>query len=89
MGRVIIEAQATACPILISSDTGMSDLIIENETGFIFKNNDPQDLAKSLNFILSNYDFAIQVGKNSKNFVKENHSIKNFEFGYKKIFDLI
>ncbi len=89
LGRVIIEAQATACPILISSDTGMSDLIIENETGFIFKNNDPQDLAKSLNFILSNYDFAIQVGKNSKNFVKENHSIKNFEFGYKKIFDLI
>ena len=46
-------------------------------------------LLKSLNFILSNYDFAIQVGKNSKNFVKENHSIKNFEFGYKKIFDLI
>ena len=89
LGRVIIEAQATACPVLISSDTGMSDLIIENETGFIFKNNDPQDLAKSLNFILSNYDFALQVGNNSKNFVKENHSIKNFEFGYKKIFDLI
>ena len=89
LGRVIIEAQATACPVLISSDTGMTDLIIENETGFIFKNNDSQDLAKSLNFILSNYEFAIQVGNNSKDFVKENHSVKNFEFGYKKIFDLI
>ena len=89
LGRVIIEAQATACPVLVSSDTGMTDLIIQNETGFIFKNNDLQDLAKSLNFILSNYEFALQVGKNSKDFVKENHSIKNFEFGYKKIFDLI
>ena len=32
LGRVIIEAQSTACPVLISSDTGMTDLVIENET---------------------------------------------------------
>jgi glycosyltransferase involved in cell wall biosynthesis len=39
LGRVVIEAQATACPVLVSSNTGAVDLIIDHETGYIFENN--------------------------------------------------
>ena len=39
LGRVVIEAQARACPVLVSSNTGAVDLIIDNETGYIFENN--------------------------------------------------
>ena len=35
----MIEAQATGCPVLVSSDTGIVDLVIDGETGFIFENN--------------------------------------------------
>ena len=89
LGRVIIEAQSTACPVLVSSNTGMVDLIIENETGYIFENNNKHDLSKKIQYIMNNYENALQTGLNSKAFVKENFSVANFEFGYKKLFDLV
>ena len=89
LGRVIIEAQSTACPVLVSSNTGMTDLIIENETGYIFENNNKNDLTKKIQYIIDNYESALQVGLNSKDFVKENQSVANFEFGYKKLIDLV
>jgi len=89
LGRVVIEAQSTACPVLVSSNTGMVDLIIENETGYIFENNNKHDLSKKIQYIMNNYENALQTGFNSKAFVKENFSVANFEFGYKKLFDLV
>tara|TARA_B100000401_G_scaffold418313_1_gene342062 strand:- start:62 stop:1195 length:1134 start_codon:yes stop_codon:yes gene_type:complete len=89
LGRVVIEAQATACPVLVSSGTGIVDLIIESETGYIFDNNDPEDLKEKIQKIIENYDVAIQTGLNSRDFVKNNQSVENFEFGYRKLFDLV
>ena len=40
-------------------------------------------------FIMNNYESALQTGLNSKNFIKENQSVANFEFGYKKLIDLV
>ena len=88
LGRVVIEAQATACPVLVSSDTGIVDLIIESETGYVFDNNNQEDLKEKIQNIIENYDVAIQTGLNSRDFVKNNQSIENFEFGYRKLFDL-
>ena len=88
LGRVVIEAQATACPVLVSSETGIVDLIIESETGYIFDNNNQEDLKEKIQNIIENYDVAIQTGLNSRDFVKNNQSIENFEFGYRKLFDL-
>ena len=89
MGRVIIEAQSTACPVLVASDTGMIDLVIENETGYVFENNNKNDLKEKIKYIIENYDLAVQAGLNSREFVKDNQNVKNFEFGYKKLFDLV
>tara|TARA_Y100000996_G_scaffold391360_1_gene353294 strand:+ start:321 stop:1454 length:1134 start_codon:yes stop_codon:yes gene_type:complete len=89
LGRVVIEAQATACPVLVSSGTGIVDLIIESETGYIFDNNNPEDLKEKIQKIIENYDVAIQTGLNSRDFVKNNQSVENFEFGYRKLFDLV
>ena len=89
LGRVIIEAQSTACPVLVASDTGMIDLVIENETGYVFENNNKNDLKEKIKYIIENYDLAVQAGLNSKDFVKDNQSVENFEFGYKKLFDLV
>ena len=88
LGRVVIEAQATACPVLVSSGTGIVDLIIESETGYIFDNNNREDLKEKIQNIIENYDVAIQTGLNSRDFVKNNQSTENFEFGYRKLFDL-
>lgn len=88
LGRVVIEAQATACPVLVSSNTGAVDLIIDNETGYIFENNNLNDLKNNIEFIINQYDQALQIGINAKSFVVQNHTVENFKFGYKKLFDL-
>ena len=89
LGRVVIEAQATACPVLVSSNTGAVDLIIDNETGYIFENDNLNDLKYKIKNIIDNQLYSVQVGVNGKSFVTQNHTIENFKFGYKKLFDLV
>lgn len=89
LGRVVIEAQATACPVLVSSNTGAVDLIIDNETGYIFENDNLNDLKDKIKNIIDNQLYSVQVGINGKSFVTQNHTIENFKFGYKKLFDLV
>ena len=89
LGRVVIEAQATACPVLVSSNTGAVDLIIDNETGYIFENDNLNDLKNKIKNIIDNQLYSVQVGVNGKSFVTQNHTIENFKFGYKKLFDLV
>ena len=89
LGRVVIEAQATACPVLVSSNTGAVDLIIDNETGYIFENNNLNDLKDKIKNIIDNQLYSVQVGVNGKSFVTQNHTIENFKLGYKKLFDLV
>ena len=89
LGRVVIEAQATACPVLVSSNTGAVDLIIDNETGYIFENDNLNDLKDKIKNIIDNQLYSVQVGLNGKSFVTQNHTIENFKFGYKKLFDLV
>ena len=89
LGRVVIEAQATACPVLVSSNTGAVDLIIDHETGYIFENDNLEDLKDKIKNIIDNQQHSVQVGLNGKSFVTQNHTIENFKFGYKKLFDLV
>ena len=89
LGRVVIEAQATGCPVLVSSNTGAVDLIIDHETGYIFENDNLEDLKDKIKNIIDNQQHSVQVGLNGKSFVTQNHTIENFKFGYKKLFDLV
>ena len=44
-GRVSVEAQAMQVPIIASDIGGSKETIINNKTGYLFKNKDPKDLA--------------------------------------------
>ena len=85
----MIEAQATGCPVLVASDTGIVDLVMDGETGFIFENNNALDLSSKLDTLIKDRELLFQVGLNSKEFVKNNFNENNFKFGYKKLFDLV
>ena len=47
-GLVVLEAMAARVPVLVPNQGGTASLIDENETGFKFKADDPQDLAQRL-----------------------------------------
>jgi len=46
-------------------------------------------LAKKIQYIEENYDEAMHVGRNAKDFILNNYSAENFKFSFKKIFDTV
>ena len=51
-GRVAVEAQAMQKPIVASNLGGSRETILNNKSGFLYKYDDPRDLAKILNSIM-------------------------------------
>ena len=45
-GRVSVEAQSMQKPIIASDHGGSKETIINGKTGFLFKNNSPESLAR-------------------------------------------
>ena len=51
-GRVSVEAQAMGKPIVASNIGGSKETIINKITGFLYKHDDPRELAKILNTVI-------------------------------------
>ena len=51
-GRVAVEAQSMAKPIIASNIGGSKETILNKKSGFLYKYNDPRDLAKILNSVM-------------------------------------
>ena len=51
-GRVAFEAQSMGKPIIASNIGGSKETILNKKSGFIYKYDDPRELAKSLNTVI-------------------------------------
>tara|TARA_Y100000768_G_C23946359_1_gene667815 strand:+ start:415 stop:1572 length:1158 start_codon:yes stop_codon:yes gene_type:complete len=51
-GRVAVEAQAMGKPIIASNIGGSKETILNGKSGFLYKHDDPRELAKSLNKVM-------------------------------------
>jgi len=51
-GRVSVEAQSMEKPIIASNIGGSKETIIDKKTGFLYKHDDPRELAKILNTVI-------------------------------------
>ena len=51
-GRVSVEAQAMGKPIIASNLGGSKETILDGKSGFLYKHDDPRELAKSLNAVI-------------------------------------
>ena len=89
LARVIFESQATACPVLVTDAPGMQDIVIDQQTGFIFESNNVKDMKSKIVSIYENYNQASQIGLNAKDFILNNYSAENFKFSFKKLIDLV
>ena len=72
-GRVSVEAQSMQIPIIASNIGGSKETIIENKTGYLFKNKDPVDLANSIVTIMQKkYNILESLGiEGRKNVLKK------------------
>ena len=72
-GRVSVEAQAMGKPIIASDLGGSKETIIKGKSGFLYKHDDPRQLAKALNTVIElDQDTLNSIGNEGrKNVIKK------------------
>ena len=82
-GRALVmqEAMSQGLPLIITANTGGSDLIIEGKTGFLVPIRSPAAIADKLNWFLDNRPKILLMGENAKK-----HALK---YTWKKYGELI
>ena len=72
-GRVSVEAQSMGKPIVASNIGGSKETIINKKTGFLYKYDDPRELAKILNTViqLSQEELKLIGNEGRKNITKK------------------
>jgi glycosyltransferase involved in cell wall biosynthesis len=89
LARVIFESQVASCPVLVTDAPGMSDIVIDGQTGYMFESNNLESLSEKMAYIKANYEEVSAIAKNAKNFILSNYSEDNFKFSFKKLFDTV
>ena len=72
-GRVSVEAQSMQIPIIASNIGGSIETIVQDKSGYLFKNNDPIDLANSIASLMQkDYNSLKSIGlEGRKNVIKK------------------
>ncbi len=92
-GRVSVEAQAMEIPIIASDIGGSTETIVNEKTGFLFKNDDPKALADVITLLMQkDYNSLKSIGfKGRKNILKKfdvDKMCKTTFTEYKKLIEL-
>ena len=79
-GLVVLEAMAMGKAIIASSEGGPAEMIINNKSGLLIEPNDPEILASSLDFLLSDKEKCKEMGFAAYKRVLENFSELDISF---------
>jgi len=74
-GRVLLEAMAFEIPIAASGNSGVVDIIADNETGLLFEPKNSIQLADKLAALIENDELRRKLGKAGKKSAEETFSI--------------
>ena len=72
-GRVAVESQSMGKPIVASNIGGSKETILNKKSGFLYKHDDPRELAKSLNTVnqLNQEELKLMGNEGRKNVTKK------------------
>ena len=74
--KVLLEAGASARPIVTSDAAGCKEAIIPNKTGLVFKSRNTNDLVKKLLILINDKNKRIKYGVEGRKLVKKKFDIK-------------
>lgn len=77
---------ATQKPVILSKIGDFPDYFSDKQEVIFCMPNNPESLAKSLRYVITNYEDAIQIGRNGCNWAKEN---LDYKINTKKIYKFI
>jgi len=71
-GIVLLEAQASAVPVVAFNIGGVNEAVRDRETGFLAAPGNTDDLAEAVSLLLSDKGMRERIGSNARKFVAEN-----------------
>jgi len=83
----IIEAMGIGIPVVGSDVGGISEIITDGVNGFLFKSQNPKDLAKVLKKLIKNEDLRKKVAHRAKIWVQQNREWKNLIETYRSVYE--
>ena len=76
-GRVSVESQAMGKPIIASDLGGSKETILKGKSGFLYKHDDPRNLAKALNTVIElDQDALISIGNEGRKNVAKKFDVE-------------
>lgn len=82
----ILEALSFGIPVVATSVGDIPEIILDRKTGCLVPPKNPEGLANAINFILSNYDVAIEMGQKGKILVQNKFSVKQMVRETEKVY---
>ena len=84
-GIVNLEAMQHSLPIVSTPEGGISDIVMENETGFLVPQNDSKQLADKLEILIRNPELRIEMGIKGRERYQNLFTLARFETTLVKI----
>ncbi|MEZ5050457.1 MAG: glycosyltransferase [Saprospiraceae bacterium] len=90
ISRILMEAASMETPIITTDNVGCKELVDHNQTGFIVRKNNPEDLVNAMvNFINMDYNDRLKMGKLARQKIIEEFDSKKTNSIYLKKIDQI
>lgn len=86
-GMVVIEAMLSQKPVVASNHGGPTEIVLHNQTGFLFEPNNKQSLADALEKLVLDADLRKSFGTNGKKRAIAEFSIDSHVKHFEKIFE--
>lgn len=67
-GNVVLEAQACGLPVIVSDEGGPRELMVEGDTGVVFRAGSTNDLVAAISYMISDPHHIPRMGINARRF---------------------
>ncbi len=76
--NAVLEASAAGLPIVATRHTGIQDVIVDKETGFLVEERDVESMSKYMIELLKNPEKAREMGQKGRVHVQQNFSMEQY-----------
>jgi glycosyltransferase involved in cell wall biosynthesis len=76
-GNVVLEAQASGLPVIVSDQGGPKELIKDGLSGFVVKANNAAAFADAMQFFIMDRQVAMRMGGQARRFIEDNQPHEN------------
>jgi glycosyltransferase involved in cell wall biosynthesis len=73
-GVAILEASACEKPVIVSDIGGLPEVVVENQTGFFTRPNNPEMLSAKIELLIFDYELRKKMGAAGRKFVCKNYN---------------